>query len=97
MCMWPGPLRPPGPLHPPGPWKCPIAGKYVPLTSLLPCFVPLQEYPLFTTVNRIVRGHLHPKYVANYVEGATMALPTAVVAGQAPAGGRKRATFEIKY
>lgn len=35
----------------------------------------LQDYPLFTTVNRILHGQIDPTYVTQYVEGATKHIP----------------------
>lgn len=35
-----------------------------------------QDYPLFTTINRIVQNSIEPNYVVNYVQGAAKVLPT---------------------
>ena len=36
---------------------------------------PCQDYPLFTTVNRIVNNQLDPSYAVKYLQGAKMVLP----------------------
>ena len=44
--------------------------------------LPLQDFPLFTTVHRIVNKQLEPSMVVQYEEGARRALTPAV--GRAP-------------
>ncbi|KAG2490530.1 hypothetical protein HYH03_010926 [Edaphochlamys debaryana] len=34
-----------------------------------------KRFPLFTTINRIINGHLPPKYITNYIEGGAMEIP----------------------
>ena len=45
---------------------------------------PYQDYPLFTTVNRIVHGQIDPSYAVKYLQGAKAVLPPPLEAPQQP-------------
>ena len=45
---------------------------------------PGQDYPLFTTVNRIVHGQIDPSYAVKYLQGAKAVLPPPLEAPQQP-------------
>lgn len=52
-----------------------------------------QDFPLFTTVNRIINKQLDPSYVVKYLEGASAQLPdsgSAAAVAASEAEGAKR-------